>query len=154
MKALRLTQEEFDRIEAKRLKGLRERGPYGSAQSLDTTGQPVKKPSKYRNKSCSILGPDGVTPITFHSIKEARRYQQLALLVSAGRVRNLKLQVKYHMDVNDVHVCDYIADFKYEELINGVWVWVVEDTKGYNTKEFVIKRKLMLACHGISVRIT
>ncbi len=37
---------------------------------------------------------------------------------------------------------------------DGTWKWVVEDTKGAKTKEYIIKRKLMLYIHGISVKET
>ena len=42
----------------------------------------------------------------------------------------------------------YVADFVYEE--NGKKV--VEDTKGVKTKDYILKRKLMLWVHGIRVR--
>lgn len=44
--------------------------------------------------------------------------------------------------------CSYIADFVYYE--DGKKV--VEDTKGFKTKDYVIKRKLMLWVHGIRIR--
>lgn len=37
---------------------------------------------------------------------------------------------------------------------DGTWKQVVEDTKGAKTKEYIIKRKLMLYIHGISVKET
>ena len=44
----------------------------------------------------------------------------------------------------------YVADFVYED--NGDTV--VEDTKGMRTKEYVIKRKLMLYRYGIRIKET
>ena len=44
--------------------------------------------------------------------------------------------------------CSYKADFTYEEGIKTV----VEDVKGYRTKEYIIKRKLMLYQYGIRIR--
>ena len=44
--------------------------------------------------------------------------------------------------------CSYIADFVYTE--NGEKV--VEDTKGFRTKDYIIKRKLMLYIHGIRIQ--
>ena len=44
--------------------------------------------------------------------------------------------------------CSYIADFVYEEGGNQI----VEDTKGMKTKDYIIKRKLMLHKHGIRIR--
>lgn len=44
--------------------------------------------------------------------------------------------------------CSYKADFVYTE--GGETV--VEDVKGYRTKEYIIKRKLMLHVYGIRIR--
>ena len=91
----------------------------------------------------------------FDSQKEARRYAELKLLERAGQIRNLRRQIKYELiPAQKIHVriaeraCSYIADFVYEE--NGQTV--VEDVKGFRTKEYLIKRKLMLRVHGIRIR--
>ena len=42
----------------------------------------------------------------------------------------------------------YVADFMYEE--NGQQV--IEDAKGVRTKEYILKRKLMLYRYGIRIR--
>ena len=44
--------------------------------------------------------------------------------------------------------CSYKADFKYEEGLKTV----VEDVKGFRTKEYIIKRKLLLYQYGIRIR--
>ena len=44
--------------------------------------------------------------------------------------------------------CSYIADFVY--IQNGNLV--VEDTKGFRTEAYKIKRKLMLHVHGIRIK--
>jgi len=90
-----------------------------------------------------------VDDIRFHSKKEANRYLELKLLVRAGEIRDLKLQVKYSFDVNGVHICNYFADFtyidcRYEKL-------VVEDSKGKRIQPYQIKKALMKACHGIDI---
>jgi len=46
--------------------------------------------------------------------------------------------------------CTYVADFSYTE--NGRRV--VEDTKGMKTRDYIIKRKLMLYVHGIRIKET
>lgn len=46
--------------------------------------------------------------------------------------------------------CRYIADFVYTD--NETGLTVVEDTKGVRTKEYIIKRKLMLAVHHIRIK--
>lgn len=91
-----------------------------------------------------------------YNSKEARRYQELLLLEKAGEIKNLSRQVKFVLipcqrDENGKVIereCSYKADFTYEEGIKRV----VEDVKGYRTKEYIIKRKLMLYQYGIRIR--
>lgn len=47
--------------------------------------------------------------------------------------------------------CDYIADFVYTDDQGNV---VVEDTKGFRTRDYIIKHKLMLFVHGIRLKET
>ena len=105
--------------------------------------------AKYHNQKVVIDG------IQFDSKREAQRYQQLKLMVKAGVIINLKRQVKYelvpaqYIDGKCVErAVTYISDFEYDE--NGRHV--VEDTKGMRTKEYIIKRKLMLHKYGIRIR--
>lgn len=104
---------------------------------------------KYRSKKTTIDG------ITFDSKKEANRYLELKLLERAGEISHLTRQVKYELIPSQrvdgklvERSCSYIADFVYLE--NGETV--VEDTKGYKTPDYIIKRKLMLQVHGIRIR--
>ena len=97
----------------------------------------------------------GLDGLTFDSQKEARRYAELKLLERAGQIHSLRRQVKYELiPAQKIHgrtverACSYIADFVYEE--NGQTV--VEDVKGFRTKDYLIKRKLMLERYGVSVR--
>ena len=46
--------------------------------------------------------------------------------------------------------CSYIADFVYFD--NELQQQIVEDTKGFRTTEYIIKRKLMLYIHGIRIK--
>ena len=105
--------------------------------------------SKYRNKKWELDGQ------TFDSQHEARRYQELRYLLRAGIISNLQRQVPYELipsQKRDGKVVErpvkYIADFVYTE--NGEEV--VEDAKGVRTKEYIIKRKLMLWQYGIRVK--
>lgn len=107
------------------------------------------KPSKYGNRTVTIGGEK------FDSAKEARRYGELALLQRAGQITDLKRQVKYKLIPQQrvdgkvaERACSYIADFVYTE--DGKTV--VEDAKGFRTKEYIIKRKLMLFVHGIQIK--
>jgi len=86
--------------------------------------------------------------LTFDSKAEARRWQELQMLAMAGAIHSLARQTVFNLTVNGVKVCKYVADFCYWE--NDVYV--VEDVKGVKTAAYVIKRKLMLACHDIAIR--
>ena len=105
--------------------------------------------NKYHNQKVVVDG------ITFDSKKEAKRYRELSLLQRAGAICDLEFQKQYILvpsqKINGKVVeqsVKYKADFVYTE--NGVTV--VEDTKGVKTKDYIIKRKLMLYIHGIRIR--
>ncbi len=110
--------------------------------------------SKYYSRKVTIDG------IEFDSQKEARRFRELRLLERAGQIRNLQRQVKFELIPSQridgkvvERACTYIADFTYLKLIQGqTFEVVVEDTKGFKTKDYIIKRKLMLHVHGIKIQ--
>ena len=93
--------------------------------------------------------------IEFDSIKECQRYCELKLMQRAGVISDLKTQVPFELipaqridgKVTERAV-NYIADFVYQEKGQTV----VEDTKGFRTKDYILKRKLMLWVHGIRIR--
>lgn len=89
--------------------------------------------------------------IVFDSKGEMERWAALSLLQRAGEIVNLLRQVTYSLDVNGVHICNYIADFEYRERSDsyGKTRLVVEDWKGFKTPAYHLKKKLMLAIHGI-----
>lgn len=101
--------------------------------------------SKYGNRPTRCR--EGVM---HHSGKEARRCDELHLLQQGGLISDLEAhpQPRFDLRVNGVEVCRYVADFAYVE--NGARV--VEDTKGHRTREYELKRRLMLAVHGVEVR--
>lgn len=97
----------------------------------------------------------------YDSRSECKRAKELQLLERHGLVRNLREQVPYELIPAGVgehrkeRPVIYKADFVYEVCQpDGTWKWVVEDTKGAKTKEYIIKRKLMLYIHGISIKET
>lgn len=121
--------------------------------------------SKYGNRKITVDG------ITFDSRKEAARWRELSLLERAGEITGLQRQVKYVLIPaqrefsNEIYTrgknkgcfkpgkllekeCSYIADFVY--IQDGKTV--VEDTKGFRTEAYKIKRKLMLHTYGIRIR--
>ena len=109
------------------------------------------KPTKYRAVRTQVKLPDG-TVKTLASKREAQRYQGLLLLEKAGRIRNLETQVSFRLAVDNILICRYILDFRYEELQKRAWVLVHEDAKGYATPVYRLKKRLMLSCHGIEIR--
>ena len=112
-------------------------------QTLDDVLQPESS-SKFRNCATVIDG------IRFASKLEGTRYLQLKMLKSGGVIKNFKIQVTYRLDVNGIHICDYRADFVVENSDGTV---TVEDTKGFITPEFKLKKKLMLVIHGIEIQL-
>lgn len=126
--------------------------------------------NKYRNKKTVIDG------IEFDSRKEANRYIELKQLEAAGKIKDLKRQVKFELtpavyeELPEVytkgpnkgqhkkgkcieHAAYYVADFVYNIPISSMaGKLVVEDTKGFRTKEYILKRKMMLYRHGIAIK--
>lgn len=97
--------------------------------------------NKYRNKKITIDG------ITFDSIKEGGRYRVLKLLVKANEIKDLELQKKFELqpsytNANGKHIraISYVADFYYYD--NKLGCYVVEDTKGFRTEVYKIKKKM------------
>lgn len=106
--------------------------------------------SKYKAKKTEVDG------IAFDSKKEAKRYQELKLFEKTKVISNLQRQVKFEL-IPVQHVegklaeraCSYVADFVYLDKQGNT---IVEDTKGVKTKDYIIKRKLMLWVHGIRIK--
>ncbi len=104
------------------------------------------KAPKYRNIKTVVDG------ITFDSAKEARRYGELKLLEKSGRISGLEIQPAFRIVVNDCLICTYKADFRYvTDTPHASGLVVIEDCKGFLTPVYRLKKKLMLAVHGISV---
>lgn len=104
--------------------------------------------SKYHSRKITRDG------LVFDSVKEYRRFCELSLLERAGAIAELKRQVKFELipsqRVNGKVVerpCAYVADFVYQQ--DGKIV--VEDVKGVRTKDYILKRKMMLFFHGIRI---
>ena len=126
--------------------------------------------SKYKSRK---VVRDG---LVFDSLLEYRRWRELLLLERAGKIQGLQRQVSFELIPAQYEeiptgeyyvrgekkgqekikrvcversVC-YVADFVYTE--DGKQV--VEDSKGFETKDFIIKRKLLLWANGIKLKIT
>lgn len=125
----------------------------------------MKQPPKYHN----------VKTRGYDSAKEAERARVLHLMEKAGKIRDLREQVRIELipaqydigtrivpgkdgepeKVRTVRKCverkvEYVADFTYFDCVTEEYV--VEDVKGVRTKDYIIKRKLMLWVHGIRIK--
>lgn len=95
--------------------------------------------------------------IKFDSKHEGYRYLELKYLQQIGQIKNLQLQRVYTLlgaqkDENGKiieHPAKYIADFVYETKDGKT---VVEDAKGKRTRDYILKRKMMLAFYGIRIK--
>lgn len=100
---------------------------------------------KYRNKKIKLDG------YTFDSKLEARRYQELKLMERAKVITDLALQPRFEIiptlrwNGKTYRVTQYIADFSYKDQDGNL---IVEDTKGYETDVYKLKRKLFLLEYG------
>ena len=106
---------------------------------------------KYRNQKVEVDG------IKFDSKKEAKRWQELKLLEARGFALSLDRQARYTLipaqkraDGTIERKVEYVADFKYYDVVSGSYI--VEDVKGMKTPLYILKRKLMLWVHGITIK--
>lgn len=110
-----------------------------------------KVPNKYHNVKCEWQGE------RFDSIKERDRWIILQEEQKKGLIRELKRQVVFEL-VPDQKIdgklierkIQYIADFTYKYRNSDELI--VEDAKGIRTKEYRIKRKLMLWVWNVQIR--
>lgn len=118
--------------------------------------------SKYHNKKVSYDG------IVFDSKKEMYRYIRLKSMQEEGLISELRLQVPYEIipaiyedeivnlktKAKVVKKCvqkavKYVADFVYKDRYGYE---IVEDSKGLRTKEYILKKKMMRAFLGITIK--
>ena len=108
-----------------------------------------RKYNKYGAQKTKFMG------YTFDSKWEAERWGQLTAMEKAGSIKDLERQIKYDIFVNDQKICRYVADFKYKQVEeDGSETEIVEDAKGVETADFKLKKKLMLAVHGIEIKLS
>jgi hypothetical protein len=123
-----------------------------------------------RSKKLERTDADGTV---FHSKGELARWKKLQQWQIAGHIRNLRRQVAYPLVIHDTladarpiltptgRTAVYVADFVYERLdgqyegpqdtIKDRWVEVIEDFKGYQSRENAFKIAVFEALHGKKV---
>ena len=114
-------------------------------------GSKPAKESKYKNRKVIIDGH------TFDSKKEAKRYQDLKILVKAGQIQDLHLQVVFVLVESVVlsgrkkPAMRYVADFVY--CSDGLKI--IEDVKSLATRKLAAyrqKKHLMKSVHNIEIQ--
>lgn len=119
--------------------------------------------SKYGNSKVVVDG------IRFDSLREATYYRILKQREARGEISNLRRQVKYEViptiwreeevylkrkkETRTIRKCvqrsvHYVADFVYTDSDGKE---VVVDVKGYRTRDYTLKKKMMLAFNGIKI---
>lgn len=106
--------------------------------------------SKYGNKPTISNG------IKFQSKKEARYYNFLLALQEQGKIHSLRCQVPFSFMINGEamrnpdsnRVIKYIADFEY---FTSEGERKIVDVKGFKTRDYLIKKALMMAVHQVLI---
>lgn len=99
--------------------------------------------------------------MTFDSGRELKRWQELELLLAAGKIAELQRQVTFELAGSVVlggrkkPAIRYIADFAYWDLC-GCPAFIVEDAKSphlHTNPVFRLKMHLLKLVHGIEVTL-
>lgn len=127
-----------------------------SKMGIKYTAKTHKKPITKKKISTDIIRPKNkynavkmeINGIVFDSKKEANYYSYLLALKEQGKIDNIKMQVEYLLQPafirengekvkNIKYYADFVVTYK-----NGTTE--VIDVKGRRTKEYSIKRKMLL----------
>jgi len=105
----------------------------------------MSRRNKYNARKTTVFG------ITFDSKHEAERYLILKSMEDTGEITELELQPRWPLVVNKVNIGRYTADFMYRDSTGRR---VVEDAKSgpTRTRDYVLRKKLVLALYGVEVR--
>ena len=130
---MRLSEEEYQAL-------LRKRPP---PKEVKQAKQPVEKKEVRHKFNAKITERDGYK---FHSLKEAKRYDQLIMLQRSGEVLFFLRQVPIHLPGNVTYRVDFLV-FWADGHVS------VEDVKGFITPQFIDKRKMVEALYPITIEI-
>ncbi|HUN85748.1 MAG TPA: DUF1064 domain-containing protein [Terracidiphilus sp.] len=103
-------------------------------------GRPAKRPHKYHAE------PSG----KFASRREADIAGRLVALESRGLISDLRFQVSFTLveGRGKLQPIRYVADFTWKTPDGREHIG---DAKGYQTRVYLLKKKLMLLLHGLSI---
>lgn len=102
------------------------------------THQAAPKRSKYNSKFTRVDG------ILFHSKKEADRYSELVLMRMGGSVIRFHRQVIFDLPGGVTYVCDFLIFYTDSRV-------VYEDAKGFRTREYIDKKKMVEAIYKVTI---
>jgi hypothetical protein len=110
----------------------------------------TNKSNKYNNLKVVIDG------YTFDSKKEAEFYGSLKLKKQAGFIKDFKMQVKYEIKINNIHIANYFMDFEItnnDESVDYVDIKAKDKktNKFIKTGVFALKKRLVEAIYGIKI---
>lgn len=151
---IRMTPEEWEAKKAEIQRKMQERvKAAGHPPQRGTSAAPTKK-GKRNLYGAQRVEIDG---IEFDSQAEGKRYVQLKTMLRSGEISGLEVHPSFDLipeqevDGKKERQVRYVADFRYTEKDGTM---VIEDVKSAPTKtrEYIIKRKLMLWLHGIIVQ--
>lgn len=103
------------------------------------------KRRKYNNTKIKIDG------ITFDSLKESQRYEELKLMQKAGDIEDLVCHPKFPIFINGKKICSVLLDFSY--FLVSRQETIFEDVKSAGTATSVskLKKRMVEAEHNIKV---
>lgn len=106
----------------------------------------LKKGNKYGSKKTEYNG------VFYDSKREANFAAHLDNLKHAvdpkEKVIDVKRQVPYPIQINNQHICKYLADFV---VVYGDGRTEVIDVKGFKTEVYRLKKKMVEAQYGIKI---
>ena len=86
-----------------------------------------------------------VDDIKFSSKKEGNHYCNLKLLQKNGDILFFLRQVPFHLPGNIKYVCDFMVFWKNGDV-------TIEDVKGYKTRLYTTKKKLVESLYPIKIK--
>lgn len=95
---------------------------------------------KFKAKSTEI------DKISFHSIKESKRYSELKIFQKIGKVIMFLRQPKFDLPGGVTYSADFIIFWDNGEC-------TIEDVKGYKTKDFIAKKKMVEALYPVIIEV-
>lgn len=111
----------------------------------------LDKQEKGRNSKYGGIPTQTADGKKFDSHVEAMYYNRCLTLEKAGEITLLEMKVRYEFHVNGVFIGWYELDFRITNK-DGTIEYIDTKSKATLTPVYRIKKQLMLACHGITLK--